>query len=46
MTSRTKDLTDFVTIKTPEELRIESAIPTVSLAHDPGWEKAGAAGTV
>jgi NADH-quinone oxidoreductase subunit F len=31
---------------TPEELIAEEKIPTVSLAHDPGWEKAGAAGTV
>jgi NADH-quinone oxidoreductase subunit F len=31
---------------TPEELIAEKEIPTVSLAHDPGWEKAGAAGTV
>ena len=31
---------------TPEELIAEKQIPTVSLAHDPGWEKAGAAGTV
>jgi NADH-quinone oxidoreductase subunit F len=31
---------------TPEELITETEIPTVSLAHDPGWEKAGAAGTV
>ena len=30
----------------PEELIAESEIPTVPLAHDPGWEKAGAAGTV
>ncbi len=32
MTSRTWDLTDFVTIKPVEELRIESAIPTVHSA--------------
>ena len=31
---------------TPEELIEEESIPTVPLAHDPGWEKAGAAGTV
>jgi NADH-quinone oxidoreductase subunit F len=31
---------------TPEELIAEAEIPTVPLAHDPGWEKAGAAGTV
>jgi len=31
---------------TPEELIAEKEIPTVSLAHDPGWEKAGAAGTI
>ena len=31
---------------TPEELITESEIPTVPLAHDPGWEKAGAAGTI
>lgn len=31
---------------TPGELIAETEIPTVSLAHDPGWEKAGAAGTV
>jgi NADH-quinone oxidoreductase subunit F len=31
---------------TPEELIEEEKIPTVSLAHDPGWEKAGAAGTI
>ncbi|HEY3661900.1 MAG TPA: NADH-quinone oxidoreductase subunit NuoF [Chthoniobacterales bacterium] len=31
---------------TPEELISESTIPTVPLAHDPGWEKAGAAGIV
>ena len=29
---------------TPEELIAEEEIPTVSLAHDPGWEKAGARG--
>jgi hypothetical protein len=32
MTSRTKDLTDFVTIKPEEELRIEASIPTVHSA--------------
>src|SRR5207245_5243329 len=32
MTSRTKDLTDFVTIKPAEELRIESAIPILHSA--------------
>jgi len=31
---------------TPEELITESKIPTAPLAHDPGWEKAGAAGTI
>ena len=31
---------------TPDELITEKQIPTVSLARDPGWEKAGAAGTV
>ncbi len=31
---------------TSEELIAESEIPTVPLAHDPGWEKAGTAGTV
>src|SRR5213596_1189725 len=31
---------------TPEELIEEESIPTVPLAHDPGWEKAGAAGTI
>jgi len=31
---------------TAEELITESKIPTVPLAHDPGWEKAGAAGTI
>jgi len=31
---------------TPEELITESKIPTARLAHDPGWEKAGAAGTI
>jgi len=31
---------------TPEELIEEESIPTVPLAHDPGWEKAGAKGTV
>jgi len=31
---------------TPEELIEEESIPTVPLAHDPGWEKAGAAGMI
>ncbi len=31
---------------TPEELIAEKEISTVPLAHDPSWEKAGAAGTV
>ena len=31
---------------TPEELIAEKQIPTSRLAHDPGWEKAGAAGTI
>jgi NADH-quinone oxidoreductase subunit F len=31
---------------TPQELIGEESIPTVPLAHDPGWEKAGAAGTI
>jgi NADH-quinone oxidoreductase subunit F len=31
---------------TPNELITETEIPTVPLAHDPGWEKAGAAGTI
>ena len=31
---------------TPEELISGTEIPTVSLAHDPGWEKAGVTGTV
>ncbi len=31
---------------TPEELIEEESIPTVPLAHDPGWEKAGAKGTI
>ncbi len=31
---------------TPGELIAEKEIATVSLAHDPGWEKAGAAGIV
>jgi NADH-quinone oxidoreductase subunit F len=31
---------------TPEELIEEEEIPTLPLAHDPGWEKAGAAGTI
>ena len=31
---------------TPEELIGEEEIPTTPLARDPGWEKAGAAGTI
>jgi NADH-quinone oxidoreductase subunit F len=31
---------------TPGELIAEKEIPTVALAHDPGWDKAGAAGMV
>jgi NADH-quinone oxidoreductase subunit F len=31
---------------TPEELIAEQTIPTVPLAHDPGWERAGTAGTI
>jgi NADH-quinone oxidoreductase subunit F len=31
---------------TPEELIEEESIPTVPMARDPGWEKAGAAGTI
>jgi len=31
---------------TPEELIEEDLIPTIPMAHDPGWEKAGAAGTI
>jgi NADH-quinone oxidoreductase subunit F len=31
---------------TPEELIAEESIPTVPMPHDPGWEKAGAAGTI
>jgi len=31
---------------TPEELIEEESIPTVPMAHDPGWEKAGAKGTI
>lgn len=31
---------------TPGELIGKAEIATVSLAHDPGWEKAGAAGTI
>jgi NADH-quinone oxidoreductase subunit F len=31
---------------TPGELISQEEIPTVSLAHDPGWEKAAAAGTI
>src|SRR2546423_1018340 len=31
---------------TPGELIEEETIPTVPMAHDPGWDKAGAAGTI
>jgi NADH-quinone oxidoreductase subunit F len=31
---------------TPEELIEEESIPVVPMAHDPGWEKAGAKGTI
>jgi NADH-quinone oxidoreductase subunit F len=31
---------------TPEELIREEKIPTVPLAHNPGWEKAGKTGTI
>jgi NADH-quinone oxidoreductase subunit F len=31
---------------TPEELIDEQSIPTVPMAHDPGWEKAGAKGMI
>jgi NADH-quinone oxidoreductase subunit F len=31
---------------TPEELIEEQSIPTVPMARDPGWEKAGAKGTI
>ena len=31
---------------TPEELIEEEKIPTTPMAHDPGWEKAGTAGTI
>src|SRR6266704_3414400 len=31
---------------TPEELIREEQIPTSPMAHDPGWEKAGTAGTI
>src|SRR2546429_803521 len=31
---------------TAEELIAEESIPTVPMAHDPGWEKAGARGTI
>jgi NADH-quinone oxidoreductase subunit F len=31
---------------TPEELIAEQTIATAPLAHDPGWEKAGTAGTI
>ena len=31
---------------TPQELVSDQTIPTTPLAHDPGWEKAGSAGTI
>jgi len=31
---------------TPEELIEEELIPTIPMAHDPGWEKAGAKGMI
>jgi hypothetical protein len=31
---------------TPEELIEKGDIPVTPLAHDPGWEKAGSAGTI
>jgi NADH-quinone oxidoreductase subunit F len=31
---------------TPDELIEEESIPTIPMAHDPGWEKAGAAGMI
>ena len=31
---------------TPEELIEQEQIPTTPMAHDPGWEKAGSAGTI
>jgi NADH-quinone oxidoreductase subunit F len=31
---------------TPEELVTEETVPTVPLAHNPGWEKAGKTGTI
>ncbi|PYJ76094.1 MAG: hypothetical protein DME77_07175, partial [Verrucomicrobia bacterium] len=31
---------------TPEELIEEKEIAVTPLAHDPGWEKAGAVGTI
>ena len=31
---------------TPEELIAQTKIPVTPLAHDPGWEKAGRAGTI
>jgi len=31
---------------TPEELITQEKIPAVPLAHNPGWEKAGASGTI
>jgi len=30
----------------PAELIAEEQIPVVPMAHDPGWEKAGAKGTI
>ena len=31
---------------TPKELIEDQTIPTTPLAHDPGWDKAGSAGTI
>ena len=31
---------------TSDELIQDATIPTTPLAHDPGWEKAGSAGTI
>jgi NADH-quinone oxidoreductase subunit F len=31
---------------TPDELIEEKSIPTIPMTHDPGWEKAGAAGMI
>jgi hypothetical protein len=31
---------------TPDELIEEESIPTIAMAHDPGWEKAGDAGII